>query len=74
MIDRPVTDVQATNPCKADLERRERANNDCALVERIDNHTAHPEACGGGGHGRHGMNLRFVLIGPHGARCSGSST
>lgn len=67
------------NPCKADWPRRERAYNDCALRERVGDmerriqfevgydHCAHPEACGGGGHGRHGMNMRFVLIGPKGA-------
>jgi hypothetical protein len=30
-------------------------------------HTAHPEDCGGGGHGRHGMEMIFTLIGPAGA-------
>lgn len=30
-------------------------------------HRAFPEACGGGGHGQHGMTMRWVLQGPHGA-------
>lgn len=67
------------NRCQADRERRERAWNDAALSERQGDmerhiifevgydHTAFPEDCGGGGHGRHGMNLRFVLVGPKGA-------
>jgi hypothetical protein len=30
-------------------------------------HRAFPDECGGGGHGQHGMNMRWVLIGPKGA-------
>lgn len=71
-----LTDV---NPCKADLERRQRAMRDDTVTERFGNfersvtfevgydHRAHPEACGGGGHGQHGMTLRFILKGPSGA-------
>jgi hypothetical protein len=67
------------NRCEADLERRKRALNDCALVQRAGNlerriefevgydHSAFKDDCGGGGHGKHGMTMRFVLIGPHGA-------
>lgn len=67
------------NRCEADRERRQRALNDSALTERVGNlerrimfevgydHRAFPEDCGGGGHGQHGMTMRFVLIGPHGA-------
>jgi hypothetical protein len=67
------------NPCHADRERRERAVADSALVardgpmeRRIEfevgyDHRAFPEACGGGGHGCHGMTLRFILAGPAGA-------
>jgi len=60
-----------------------RANNDCALTERIRNkdswlerriefnvgydHREFPEECGGGGHGQSGMDMRWVLSGPLGA-------
>lgn len=68
-----------TNPCEADRERRQRAATGSTLISRDGpmerhiafevgyDHTAHPDACGGGGHGRHGMTLRFVLKGPSGA-------
>lgn len=67
------------DPCKADFQRRDRAWRDRGLIEdhgdfqrRINftpgyDHTAFPEACGGGGHGRHGMEMSFVFVGPHGA-------
>ena len=67
------------NRCQADNERRERAWNDAALTERHGDMARHiifevgydhrefPEDCGGGGHGQHGMNMRFVLVGPKGA-------
>lgn len=71
--------VEVANPCKADLARRERAFRDAALVQ-VDgpmqrriyfevgyDHRGFPEACGGGGHGQHGMGMRWVLIGPAGA-------
>jgi hypothetical protein len=69
----------AANPCKADFERRRLALEDDAVSERVGaftrrvcfevgyDHRSHPDACGGGGHGQHGMTLRFVLIGQHGA-------
>jgi hypothetical protein len=71
--------VADENPCVADNERRERAQRDSSISEQFGDmvrsvqfqvgydHMAFPEACGGGGHGRHGMSLRWVLSGPHGA-------
>lgn len=67
------------NRCQADNERRRRAFADRTFVvrdgtmeRRIEfipgyDHTSFPEDCGGGGHGRHGMELAFILIGPAGA-------
>lgn len=67
------------NPCKADNERRQRAFRDATVAEQFGqfersvtfevgyDHRAHPESCGGGGHGQHGMTLRFILKGPDGA-------
>lgn len=67
------------NRCQADNERRLRANADRAFVvidgdleRRIEfvagyDHMGFKEDCGGGGHGRHGMELAFILIGPLGA-------
>lgn len=70
----------AVNPCKADQERREQAWRDSLLTERhgdlerciafevgYDHRAFPPEACGGGGHGQHGMTMRWMLIGPRGA-------
>lgn len=74
--DPPVTD---TNPCAADWVRRQRAWHDSELISRYGemerriafeagyDHRSYPDACGGGGHGRHGMNIRFTLRGPAGA-------
>lgn len=69
------------NPCEADRARRERAFRDSMLTERTGpmarsisfeagyDHSGFGDACGegSGGHGRHGMVLRFVLSGPAGA-------
>lgn len=71
--------IGVTNRCKQDRERRERAWTDCGLTEKVGNmertisfevgydHRSFPEDCGGGGHGQHGMSIRFVLKGPAGA-------
>jgi hypothetical protein len=68
-----------TNRCQADWIRRERAMQDNGVSERFGeftrriefqvgyDHREFPEDCGGGGHGQHGMQMRFVLIGPRGA-------
>ena len=69
-----------TNRCEADTERRQRAAADDTVTQDLGNgmqrmvtfqvgydHRPFPEDCGGGGHGRHGMTLRFILRGPHGA-------
>jgi hypothetical protein len=65
--------------CSADLERRRHATEDCAITEVREGFTRHlslmpgydhrgfSSECGGGGHGQHGMEMRFVLIGPMGA-------
>lgn len=70
---------QELNPCQADHERRRKAWDGAALVERRGkierriefrvgyDHRSFPEACGGGGHGCHGMELCFVLLGSRGA-------
>lgn len=70
---------EPVNRCLADRERRVRAMNDSELIQRVGNlerriafnvgydHRAFPEDCGGGGHGQHGMTLRFTLVGPKGA-------
>jgi hypothetical protein len=67
------------NRCKADHARRERAMQGSELISREGtmerrigfevgyDHTEFPEECGGGGHGRHGMTMAFILIGPSGA-------
>ena len=67
------------NRCHADRVRRERAAagsdfivRDGPMERRISfevgyDHTSHPEDCGGGGHGRHGMTMAFILLGPNGA-------
>lgn len=71
--------ADGANPCREDWERVGRAMAGAELVERNGpmerrigfevgyDHLAFPEACGGGGHGRHGMGLRFTLAGPAGA-------
>lgn len=73
-----IVDAEIVNPCEADWERRERAWRDNALSERFGDmerrlafevgfdHRAFPDACGGGGHGQHGMTMRWLLIGPRG--------
>lgn len=73
-------EVATTNPCKADFQvRRAKALADPSVTEvrgeftrRVTfeagyDHRAFPEACGGGGHGQHGMTVRFVLLGAAGA-------
>lgn len=80
MTSEPFDDPEsAPNRCKADRDRRERAMTDAGLVQRDGvmerriifevgyDHRAFPDDCGGGGHGQHGMNMRWVLIGPAGA-------
>jgi hypothetical protein len=70
---------EAANPCVADRDRQARANRDCGITEQLGNggwrriefevgydHRAFPEACGGGGHGQHGMSMTFLLGGPDG--------
>lgn len=71
--------TEKLNRCELDKQRIERAYVDCCLREQVGelerriyfevgyDHRDFPEDCGGGGHGQHGMNLRFVLIGPKGA-------
>lgn len=67
------------NACKDDTIRRERSNRDCGITEDLGNgmtrriefevgydHRSFPEACGGGGHGQHGMGMAFLLTGPEG--------
>lgn len=73
------SEMEVANRCKADSARRERAWTDCALSERFGDmerrisfevgydHRAFPDDCEGGGHGQHGMNMRWTLIGPRGA-------
>lgn len=70
---------KSTGRCVEDLERRQRAWADRALVERQGDmerriefqvgydHRAFPNDCGGGAHGQHGMEMMFLLIGPAGA-------
>lgn len=67
------------NPCEADWERRKRAietadftNRDGEMTRTITfevgyDHREFARACGGGGHGQHGMLLRFMLQGSAGA-------
>jgi hypothetical protein len=72
-------DIPVMNRCERARLTRARALNDAALVERNGamerriifeagyDHSAFPEDCGGGGHGKHGMGLRFVFSGPKGS-------
>lgn len=65
--------------CVDAQKRRAEAIKDCEIAQEVDGFTRHlsitpgydhrafPEDCGGGGHGCHGMDLRFVLVGPEGA-------
>lgn len=67
------------NRCEADLVRRQRALRGAGLRERVGrmervisfeagyDHRGFPQDCGGGGHGAHGMTIRFTLLGPAGA-------
>lgn len=72
-------EVEIANRCKTDTARRQRAAADDTITEELGNgmkrsvqfdvgydHIAFPEDCGGGGHGKHGMTIRFLLTGPHG--------
>lgn len=66
--------MKATSRCEADLERRKRAYEDAALVsrhgemeQRICFEVGYDHRDFGCDHGRHGMQLRFVLTGPSGA-------
>jgi hypothetical protein len=75
-----MTPDTAVNPCKEDRVRRDRAAAGDTLTEKLGNgmerritfrvgydHREHPQACGGGGHGQHGMEIAFALCGPHGS-------
>ena len=69
----------STGRCVRDFERRKKASEDDSISEVVGeftrrmtwtvgfDHRAFPDDCGGGGHGQHGMELRFILIGADGA-------
>lgn len=71
--------VVRADRCARDAERREVAYADAAISEvageftrrvRFDvgyDHRSFPGTCGGGGHGQHGMEVTFLLIGGLGA-------
>jgi hypothetical protein len=66
--------------CQEDKKRRVEALRDAGVTQDLGNgmsrrvdfyvgydHRAFPDDCGGGGHGQHGMEMAFYLIGPVGA-------